>query len=213
MKDETMASIQAEPAPQWVIDAEIQIGLRDENGDKIANPPPLFDPDNPIPVWVGDADPGDLTFRSSGDEPAEPIKQAGVYIASRASGSVLPAMWRKWRDDGTLPITSTWIDEAMKPTEPDMGELWVRIVREIQSSKCLLVYVRNLDLPVRGVYVEAGIALAYGLPVFVATNGFKIEPKTYRPLGSWLAHPNVHLYRDLNSAVYAVRDFLGPDWW
>lgn len=114
----------------------------------------------------------------------------GIYVASRASVPGRAAMWRRLRGEG-WPIVSTWIDEAGEGETGDFGELWARIAREVTGAAGLVLYAEPGDLPLKGALVEVGMALAAGLPVVAILPGVVLEPRSMRPVGSWLAHPNV----------------------
>lgn len=116
-----------------------------------------------------------------------------IYVASRVLHG---GIWRDYRANGH-PIISTWIDEAGEGQTADMGELWTRIVDEIRRSTCLVLVVHGIgDLPLKGALVEAGIALALGKPVHVCVYRIDLEPRSFRPIGSWVNHPNVRVYED-----------------
>jgi hypothetical protein len=106
-----------------------------------------------------------------------------AYVASRASIPERAAMWRRLRDEEGFNIVSSWIDEAGPGQTDDMKELWHRIRDEIRASKGLVLYVEPGDLPLKGAFVEAGIAFALGIPIYVVCRGIK-DPR--RDLGSWV---------------------------
>ncbi len=114
----------------------------------------------------------------------------GLYVASRASVPARAAMWRALREAG-WPIVATWIDEAGEGETESFTELWARIEREIRSARGLIVYAEPGDFPLKGAYLEAGIALGAGLPVAVVMPGVDLEPRSARPMGSWIRHPRV----------------------
>lgn len=124
----------------------------------------------------------------------------GFYVASRASVPERPAAWRRFREDG-WPIVSTWIDEAGEGETADNGELWQRIDREIASCAALILYVAADDFPLKGAYIEVGMALARGKPVAVVLDGVELQPRSLRPLGSWAAHPLVKFYPNVLAAL------------
>lgn len=124
----------------------------------------------------------------------------GFYVASRASVPERPATWRRFREDG-WPIVSTWIDEAGEGETADNGELWQRIDREIASCAGLILYVAADDFPLKGTYIEVGMALARGKPVAVVLDGVELQPRSLRPLGSWAAHPLVKFYPSVLAAL------------
>ena len=117
-------------------------------------------------------------------------KSKGVYVASRASVPERAAMWRRLRADG-WPIISTWIDEDGPGQTADVGELWTRIAAEVTGAAGLVLYVEPGDFPLKGALIEVGMAIAASVPVVVVAPGVIIEPRSYRPIGSWMAHPLV----------------------
>jgi hypothetical protein len=136
------------------------------------------------------------TCRSTLDVEAAPVATAppgrgrGVYVASRASLPERAAMWRRLRSEG-WPIVSTWIDEAGPGETEDMGGLWVRVAREVTGSAGLILYVEPGDFPLKGALVEVGMALAIGRPVVVVAPSVEVDPRSGRPIGSWVRHPRV----------------------
>lgn len=126
-------------------------------------------------------------------------------------------MWRALRDDGWL-INSTWIDEDGEGQTSDFGELWARIEREIKQSTGLVFYAEPDDLPLKGAYIEVGMALAAGLPVCVVLPGITLDPRSCRPIGSWVKHPLVRIVRTVETAfadlgvrtTLHARDALAP---
>lgn len=119
----------------------------------------------------------------------------GIYVASRASVPERAAMWRALRAEG-WPIVSSWIDEDGPGQTDDMGELWTRIAEEVMSAAGLVLYVESGDFPLKGALVEVGMAIAAGVPVVVVAPGVSIEPKSCRPIGSWMRHPLVSVAGD-----------------
>ncbi len=127
----------------------------------------------------------------------------GVYVASRASAPERPAMWRNLRAQGH-PIISTWIDEAGEGESHDLGDLWGRILREVTSAQRLVLYAEAEDFPLKGAYVEVGMALAAGVPVFVVAPGVALDARSLRPLGSWAKHPLVTFCDTVEEAFAAL---------
>lgn len=111
------------------------------------------------------------------------------YVASRTKHA---DRWRHMRARGAK-IVSSWIDEAGPGETLDYAEFWTRVSDEIAQSHFLLLYVEPDDFPLKGAFVEVGIALGREIPVTVCAPGVEIEDKTFRPLGSWLKHPLVKL--------------------
>lgn len=128
-----------------------------------------------------------------------PAAGHGIYVASRASSPERPAMWRALRDAG-WHITSSWIDEAGEGQTASFTELWGRIEREIRGSLGLIVYAEPEDFPLKGAYLEAGIAIGAGLPVAVVMPKVELEARSDRPVGSWIRHPGVTICRSLEEA-------------
>lgn len=113
-----------------------------------------------------------------------------LYVASRASVPERPAMWRALRDGQGWRINASWIDEAGEGETVDLGELWARIEGEIRACDGLILYAEPGDFPLKGALVEAGIAIGMGRPVAVVLSDPSIlEPRSFRPLGSWAKHP------------------------
>lgn len=108
-----------------------------------------------------------------------------IYVASRASLLERGQMWRRFRTAGSQ-ITSSWIDED---------------ANEIRDSAALVLYAEVADFPLKGALIEAGIALGMGKPVIVCLPDSGVLPRSYRPIGSWIAHPLVTRCDDVNAAV------------
>jgi len=139
-------------------------------------------------------------------------KRNGIYIASRASLPARAARWKHLRDVEGCHIISSWIDEAGEGETDDFGELWVRIEAEVKSAERVIVYAEPDDFPLKGAYVEAGIAISAGVPIFVVTPGVEIEPRSCRPIGSWISHPLVNVVPSIEAALEgAARRTPGPN--
>jgi hypothetical protein len=121
----------------------------------------------------------------------------GIYVASRVHQAPL---WKVLRDEG-WPIKSSWIDEAGEGQVEDLGELWTRIECEIRQSAALVMYAEPADIPLKGAYVECGMAIALGKPVYVAIPGLSLEWPSRHPVGSWLCHPKVQLCHTVRDAI------------
>ena len=122
-----------------------------------------------------------------------------VYVASRASIPERPAMWKSLRDSGWL-ITSTWIDEAGPGQTADLCELWYRIESEIRSSDGLILYAEKTDFPLKGAFIEAGMALGMRKPVAVVMGGPKFISRDLDPIGSWIFHGRCEPFSTLDAA-------------
>lgn len=128
------------------------------------------------------------------------LTKARIYIASRASVHARSAMWRQLRGEGHK-ITSSWIDEAGEGETASYEELWGRIHAEISNSDFLLLYAETDDFPLKGVLIEAGMAIGMGKPVVVCLPNVSLEGRTMRPIGSWIAHRCVTRIDGLNDAL------------
>lgn len=128
-------------------------------------------------------------------------KRRGIYIASRASLPERAARWKHLRDVEGWLIVSTWIDEAGEGETNDFSELWSRIEAEVKSAERLIFYAEANDFPLKGGLVEAGIAISAGVPIFVVTPGVVIEPRSCRPVGSWMKHPLVRVVPSIELAL------------
>lgn len=128
---------------------------------------------------------------------------SGVYVASRASVLERGAMWRRYRDTGA-PIISTWIDEDGPNDTADLDELWVRIRREVITAERLILYVESSDFPLKGAFVEIGLALGANVPIFIVAPDVKIKGRNQRPFGSWIKHPLVRFAATVDEALAVV---------
>lgn len=122
-----------------------------------------------------------------------------IYVASRASVPKYPAEWRRLRAQG-WPINSTWIDEAGEGETACMSELWKRIEAEVRAARGVVLWAEEEDFPLKGAFIEVGMALGMGKPVAVYTKT-AFDNRNYRPFGSWMNHPLVQRCFSLNSAM------------
>lgn len=127
-------------------------------------------------------------------------ERCGVYVASRASVLERGQMWRAVRSGGA-PIISTWIDEDGENDTADLDELWVRIRREVTGAERLILYVEPDDFPLKGAFVEIGMALAANVPIFLVAPRVLIEGRNCRPFGSWIKHPSVKFVETVAAAL------------
>lgn len=123
-----------------------------------------------------------------------------IYVASRASVPARGAMWRAFRSEGVL-ITSSWIDEDGEGQTQSLTDLWIRIHSEIARSHRVVLYAEESDFPLKGAYIETGIALGMNKPITISLPGVELHPKSFRPIGSWIAHPLVERNDDIRAAV------------
>ena len=83
-----------------------------------------------------------------------------VYVASKVMRA---PMWRLLRRH--MNIVSSWIDEAGEGQTADYSELAARCLSEIKSAAAFVLYCEPPDL-LKGALLEAGAALAFGVPVY-----------------------------------------------
>ena len=81
-----------------------------------------------------------------------------------------------------------------------MMDLWARIGREVAASLGVVLYVEPGDLPLKGAFIECGMALALCKPVAVVAGDVPASD-----LGSWLAHPLVSRHATVADAVREIR--------
>lgn len=125
------------------------------------------------------------------------------YVASRASVPARGQMWRALRATG-VPIVSSWIDEDGPGQTPDMSVLWQRIAAEVASATDLVLYVERSDFPLKGAFVEVGMALALGKTVTIVCPDLDFGEKL-KLVGSWILHPNVTGAGTVEEAVGGAR--------
>lgn len=120
-----------------------------------------------------------------------------IYAASRASIPERGIMWRELRTQGA-GIVSSWIDGEVS----DYSQLWVNITKEIEMADRLVLYVEPEDFPLKGAFIEAGIALGLGKPIYIVAPNVEIDKVNFRPLGSWTTHPLVQFSTNITDAVF-----------
>lgn len=123
-----------------------------------------------------------------------------IYIASRASIPERAALWREYRRRG-VPITSSWIDEDGEGQTQSFTDLWDCITYEIAQADRLVLYAETDDFPLKGALIEAGIALGMKREVTVCLPNVELHPRSFRPIGSWIAHPLVVREDDIEKAM------------
>lgn len=112
-----------------------------------------------------------------------------IYIASKAHHG---PRWLALRDAG-VPVVSTWIEESGAGQTSDWPDLWSRCVSEAASATALVLY-REPGETLKGAWVEAGAALAHGVPVFaVGCDEFSVRH-----------HPSVTPCATLDDALCAA---------
>jgi nucleoside 2-deoxyribosyltransferase len=117
-----------------------------------------------------------------------------IYVASEVKHA---SLWLSARADG-YPIISTWIDEAGPGETPSLAALWERIVPEVLSADAFVIFRDGFDEILKGAYVELGIALAAGLPIYAV--GFD---DAHAP--SFMQHPQIRkTYQSIAAALDAA---------
>jgi hypothetical protein len=112
--------------------------------------------------------------------------RSGIYIASKTKHG---PRWEKLRSEG-VPVVSTWIDEYYPGATSDWADLWRRCTEEAASSAALILY-REAGEELKGAWLEAGAALAHGVPVFaVGCEDFNVRH-----------HAGITLCADLDTAI------------
>lgn len=115
------------------------------------------------------------------------------YVCSRVKQA---PRWLDFRSRGAR-IVSSWIDEAGVGETACFSDLWLRIEMEVKTADALVLLLEPDDFPLKGALVEAGMALAFGKPVYIYAPDVVLEGITFRPVGSWIKHPKVKFIDDL----------------
>lgn len=126
-----------------------------------------------------------------------------IYVASRASVPERGVMWRKFRAGG-FRITSSWIDEDGEGQSDDLADLWQRISDEVARAYGVVLYAESNDFPLKGALIEVGIAIGLNKPIIVCLPNVELEPRSCRPIGSWINHPLVSRNDSVHAAMRAI---------
>ncbi len=116
-----------------------------------------------------------------------------VYPASKLRHG---PMWREL-DDRTpnVQFHARWLKHNKIGT-PDLPneatQFWMQDVQDIKDADCVFVYAEPDD-HLRGALVEAGIAIALGVPVYTIGK--------HPDYGTWQHHPNVHKVSSIEDAI------------
>jgi hypothetical protein len=140
----------------------------------------------------------DIGVEKSGRE-----ERDGIYIASRTHHA---ARWNALKATGA-PIVSTWhgmieadgTDNALA----NLSALWGGIQVELTRCAGLVLYVEPDDFPLRGAFIETGMAFARRLPIAIVAPGVRLDDHG-RPLGSWIKHPSVAMHESVEAAIRAL---------
>ncbi|OCC05163.1 hypothetical protein BA190_09620 [Labrys sp. WJW] len=119
-----------------------------------------------------------------------------VYTASKL---VHGPKWRlTGRDEPGIYFHARWLKHNAIGT-PDIPEeaedFWLQDEQDVRQADAVLVYAEKGE-HLRGALVEAGMALAYGVPVFVVG-----EHEDY---GTWQEHPGVRKVPDIKTALKVI---------
>lgn len=119
-----------------------------------------------------------------------------IYTASKTTHA---HKWRELRSAG-WPVIATWIDESGPGETADFSDLWTRCVSEAASAMAVLLY-REPGEVLKGAFVEAGAALASGVPVHAIGCGEF----------SFVNHPLVTQHATIDAALTAIRKATPSD--
>ncbi len=116
-----------------------------------------------------------------------------VYTASQLKHAA------KWRDlcagNSRVYFHARWLKHISVGT-PDTAEFasefWLQDEQDVKDSDAVLIYAEQGDR-LRGALVEAGMAIAYRVPVILAGE--------HPDFGTWQHHPGVTCVDDLDSAL------------
>lgn len=116
-----------------------------------------------------------------------------VYTASKLRHA---AMWRALcRDTPHIYAHARWLKHNTlgTPDTPEhAAEFWLQDEQDVRDADVVLIYAEPDD-HLRGALVEAGIAIACGVPVIVVGN--------HPDFGTWQYHPGVFRALNLPAAV------------
>jgi nucleoside 2-deoxyribosyltransferase len=125
-----------------------------------------------------------------------------VYFASKLHHA---EKWRALcRSTPDIQCHARWLKHVAMgtPDRPeDAPDFWQQDEQDVRDADAVIVYAEGDD-QLRGALVEAGMAIAYGVPVIVIG-----EHPFY---GTWQYHPSVVRARDLEWALDYVRHELTP---
>lgn len=115
-----------------------------------------------------------------------------VYTASKLSKA---QMWRElYKQWPHVYFHARWLKHNEIGT-PDLqeyaGRFWLEDEEDVRYADALLLFAEN-DEHLRGALVEAGMAIAFKIPVIVVGN--------HPDYGTWQHHPGVQRVADFNEA-------------
>jgi nucleoside 2-deoxyribosyltransferase len=101
----------------------------------------------------------------------------------------------RWIDVPEVNIQNPYADEHERQWDPDvLREHWIMDAIDVTGSDAVVCY-QGVE-PLRGALVEAGMAIALGIPVIAVGDVYV--------LGSWVYHPTVRLVPVLSDALKAL---------
>lgn len=89
------------------------------------------------------------------------IPTTKIFTASKCRHARL---WRSYRSLG-YNVISTWIDEAGEGESKSLVDLAIRCINEAGTADALILYCEEGE-KLKGALLEAGAALARGVPVY-----------------------------------------------
>ena len=120
-----------------------------------------------------------------------------VYFASKLKHA------EKWREicaeNSHLIAHARWLKHNVLGTPDDQlqaREFWLQDEQDVRDADCVIVYAEPED-HLRGALVEAGIAIATGVPVIVVGD--------HPDYGTWRHHPGVVGFATLDAAILFMR--------
>ena len=121
-----------------------------------------------------------------------------VYTASKLKHA------RYWRElcetTHHVQFHARWLkhNRIGTPDTPEHASLfWLEDEQDVRDADAVLVYAEGDD-HLRGALVEAGMAIAYGVPVIVVG--------THPDYGTWQNHPGVIRAKDIHDAMMQLAE-------
>lgn len=115
-----------------------------------------------------------------------------VYFASHLRHA---EKWRCAPASQGVRAFARWHARVLGCGEPDvleLADLWLENEQDVRDADCVIVYAEKDDL-MRGCLIEAGMAMAYGVPVLVVGDNPGI--------GDWIHHPGAQRCESLSEAI------------
>lgn len=111
----------------------------------------------------------------------------GIYFASKTCHA---PRWRALRASG-VPTAATWIDEAGEGETGDYAELAQRCLGEISEALAVVLYCEPGET-LKGALIEAGMALAAGVPVCCVGKCESLS-RVFRRHPLWFEFPSIEV--------------------